>query len=112
MTANSTRKSPPIGIVELPLVDRVTEELGDRGVVFYSVNRGDSAKVVRDFLAEREFDFPVVLDRGDKISSAFGVVAMPHLVVIDRAGVVHSVHMGSGPGSEKRLKAELESLLD
>jgi peroxiredoxin len=98
-------------VIELPLVDRVTDERADRGVVFYAVNTGESARVVKKFLRKSDLDLPLVLDGDGHIASLYGVGALPHLVVIDAEGVVRHVHLGSGPGSEKRLAAELDALL-
>jgi len=98
-------------VIELPIVEKVTGELAERDVVLYTVNRGESEQTVRRFLAERQLAVPVILDEGDTLSAAFGVQAMPHLVIIDRAGTVRHVHLGSMGGSEQRLRNEISALL-
>ena len=98
-------------VIELPIVKKVADGFGEGSVAFFAINRGETEKIVKKFLKERKLDLPVVMDHKDRISAAFGVHAMPHLVVIDRAGKVRNVHMGSWPGSEAQLKAEIETLL-
>jgi len=98
-------------VIELPLVDKVTDARSDKGVVFYAVNTGESEKVVKKFLKEKKFDVPLVLDDDGAISSAYGVNALPHLVIIDAEGTVRHVHLGSGPGMEQRLATEIDALL-
>ena len=84
-------------------------------MVFFAINRGELADTVRRFLKERAIDAPVVLDRDDSVSSAFGVQGMPHLAIIDRAGTVRNVHLGSVLGTasefEERLREEIAALL-
>jgi len=98
-------------VIGLPLVDKVTDERADEGVVFYAVNTGESAKTVTKFLKSRKLDVPLVMDDDGAIASAYGVGALPHLVVIDSEGTVRHVHLGSGPGTEQRLETELDALV-
>ena len=98
-------------VVELPLVDEVTDARSDKGVVFYAVNTGESRKAVKKFLEQKNLDVPLVLDDDGVIASAYGVNALPHLVIIDAEGTVRHVHLGSGPGTEQRLATELDALL-
>jgi thiol-disulfide isomerase/thioredoxin len=98
-------------VIELPLVKKVVGEIGEDSVAFFAINRGETKKIVAKFLKERKLELPVVMDHEDRISAAFGVQAMPHLAIIDRAGKVRNVHIGSWPGSEAQLKAEIETLL-
>jgi peroxiredoxin len=98
-------------VIELPLVAKVTDERADQGVVFYAVNTGESASTVAKFLESRDLDVPLVLDDDGVIASAYGVGALPHLVIIDPEGTVRHVHRGSGPGTQQRLETELDELL-
>ena len=98
-------------VIELPLVGKVTAERADKGVAFFAVNTGESGKVVTKFLEKKKLDVPLVLDDDGAIASAYGVGALPHLVIIDAEGTVRHVHLGSGPGTEERLGAELDALL-
>lgn len=57
-------------VIELPLVDKVTDERADEGVVFYAVNTGESAKTVTKFLKSRKLDVLLVMDDDGAIASA------------------------------------------
>jgi peroxiredoxin len=98
-------------VIELPLVAKVTAERDDKGVAFFAVNTGESGQAVKNFLNEKNLDIPLVLDDDGTIGSAYGVSALPHLVIIDAEGTVRHVHLGSGPGTEKRLESEIDALL-
>jgi len=95
----------------LPVVSKVTAELAPRGVVFYAVNQMESADKIRSFLAEQKLELPVARDADGTVSRAFRVSGIPHSVIIDREGVVRHVHVGFGPGLDKKLRGELEELL-
>jgi len=98
-------------VIELPLVAKVTSERDDKGVAFFAVNTGESGQAVKNFLDEKNLDIPLVLDDDGTIGSAYGVSALPHLVIIDAEGTVRHVHLGSGPGTEERLESEIDALL-
>lgn len=98
-------------VIELPLVAKVTAERGDRSVAFFAVNTGEAEQAVKAFLDKKSLDIPLVLDDDGAIGSAFGVSALPHLVIIDAEGTVRHVHLGSGPGTEERLESEIDALL-
>lgn len=52
--------------------------------------------------------FPILLDSG-RVSTSYNVASIPHIVLIDRAGMIRFVH--SGGASEDRLRREIEELL-
>lgn len=65
---------------------------------------------MKDFIAEHSLPWPVVYT--DKANYApFGVSGIPHVVVIDRQGVVHKVKVGYSPASFKEFRQEVEKLL-
>ena len=82
-------------LVDLPLVTRVTSEFVDRGVVFFAVNQAESPESITSFLNRRRLDPPVALDTNLNVSSAFRVGAIPHVVIIDREGMVRYVLVGT-----------------
>ena len=57
------------------------------------------------------FDINVVIDSGWQTARDYSVEAIPQLVLVDKQGIVQSVHVGAGPDLQKRLRAEIESLL-
>ena len=60
------------------------------------------------YLAERELEFPQIFDNG-QLAGAFGVEAIPHMVLIDKHGHIRHVHMGRT--SEGTLREEIDALL-
>ncbi|MEE8411449.1 MAG: redoxin domain-containing protein [Acidobacteriota bacterium] len=99
-------------IVDLPQVIDTVNEFADDQVALWTVNRMESDEVIKEFMREENLEFPVSTDRDSTISKAFKVMVIPHLVVIDREGVVRHVHVGRELDGKDYLKKEIEALLD
>lgn len=65
---------------------------------------------MKDFIKEFNLTWPVAFTDGSA-SKAYGVSAIPHLVVIDRKGIVRYVQVGYGTAPVGKLKSTLEKLL-
>jgi hypothetical protein len=48
----------------------------------------------------------------DKTADAYGVRGIPHVVLIDRRGMVRMVRVGAGESNAKALESEIRKLLD
>ncbi|HET6879927.1 MAG TPA: DUF2092 domain-containing protein [Pirellulales bacterium] len=96
---------------EMPLVAKVADEYQKKGVSLYCVNQGEESDAIRDFLKEKELKVTVSLDPEGEAGNAYGVQGIPTLVLIDKAGVVQSVHIGFSPEIGDILKKELDALL-
>ena len=99
---------PPC-VASMPHLQRIQDDLGDRGLVVLGVNQepGDEHKV-RRFLEKRSISFPSVVDRGS-IHVSYGVYSYPTTFVIDRAGVIRATFRG--PASADALKKAIEPVL-
>jgi thiol-disulfide isomerase/thioredoxin len=76
----------------LPALDRFAR--AHRDVVVLSVNLDDPAGA-RDIFDANHYAMTLVADDGDT-ANRFGVSAIPHLVFVDRAGIVRDVIRGGG----------------
>ena len=94
----------------LPKVAEVTSKLKDQGVEFVAVNLGESKAKVEAFLLKKELKIAVAL-ADQALGEKFGVSGIPHTVVIGKDGVVRAVHVGFGPGGEKRLEKDILAAL-
>ena len=97
--------------LEEQVVAEVAEEYRDRGVALYCLNQREDPDTIRAFLEEKKFDVHVSLDAKSEAGRAYGVRGIPTLVVIDKAGLVQSVHVGFNPDIGRQLKKELDALL-
>ena len=101
---------PPC-VRELPILAEVAAAYKDKGVVFCAVNEQEKPEKIRDFLKEKKLEFTVALDSQGAVGNAYHADAIPLLVLIDKKGVVQSVHLGFDPGIKATLTKELDALL-
>lgn len=97
---------------ELPGFDHAYVVYGER-VVFMMIDLTDGVseteKVVRDFLEENGYSFPVYLDTEGEGSAAYGINAIPLTVFIGTDGAIVDQHLGSM--SEEELISGIEKIL-
>ena len=98
-------------IKEMPGLIALREKEGPRGleIVGITENRdSQTTEQVDRFLAERKLPYPIAILASNDASRAFGVGAIPHVFVLDRAGNVRYQKIGAGQGEEvAKVVAEL-----
>jgi thiol-disulfide isomerase/thioredoxin len=95
----------------LPILAEVAQAYKDKGVVFCGVNLREKPEPIRAFLDAQKLDFTVALDSLGRTGEAYQASALPILVLIDKKGVVQSVHIGYSPAIKTMLRKELDDLL-
>lgn len=95
----------------LPELDALAKEMAGQPVAFYSVNIGETAEEVGALFAELGVSLPVLMDPEGQAANAFQVSGIPHMAVIDPAGVIRDVHVGAGWGMKEELRNTLETIL-
>jgi thiol-disulfide isomerase/thioredoxin len=68
-----------------------------------------AAAMVRKYREERGLALPLAIDDG-RVSRAFRVGPIPHIVLVDKQGVMRRVHQGRT--SSGTIEAEIEALLE
>lgn len=95
----------------LPKVGETATKYKDKGVVFYAVNQGEEASIIKEFLAAQKLSVPVAMDVDGKLGAAYGVEGIPQTVIIDKNGKVQVVHVGAGPDIGNELVKDLDAVL-
>ena len=100
-------------VAGLPVVTKVMRDYADKGVVFVAVNLRESPEKVSAFMDKKNWNFTVALDSDGSIANKYGVTGIPHSVIIDQKGNIHSTHTGFGGAKEtdKMLRKELDGLI-
>ncbi len=70
---------------EMPDLERLYKEFGDRGFVVLAISDEDQSKV-KPFIAQAGYSFPVLLDRGRKVNDAYHIQGIPNSFLYDRQG--------------------------
>lgn len=96
--------------LELPQLQKLYEQYRDRGVEIAAISVDRRASEVAPFARRLCLSFPVLL--GDAVvRSAYRVMSLPSLFIIDRAGVIRYRHTGYAPGMEGVVAEHVEALL-
>ena len=100
--------------VEMPHLDKMDAELGERGFEVLSISTDDAraASMVKPFIKKNGYQFTVLLDKTTAVVSKYNPAkTLPYTAIIDREGRIAHVHMGYNPGDEVKMRAEVEALL-
>lgn len=98
-------------VAALPKINETAGKYKDKGVVFFAVNQGEEASIIKEFMAAQKLTAPVAMDQEGKIGTLYGVEGIPQTVVIDKQGKIQVVHVGAGPGIGEQLAKELDDVL-
>lgn len=94
----------------LPMVSEVASKYKDKGVVFYAIGDG-SINQEKLYLEQRKID-AIPASSNAEAFEAFMVQAIPETIVIDKEGVVKSVHIGLSQNEKEELTSEIEAALN
>jgi peroxiredoxin len=70
---------------EMPDMEALYQRFSPRGLVILAISDEDSDKV-KPFIAEKKYDYPVLLDPGHKVGQLFDVVGIPKSFLYGRDG--------------------------
>ncbi|HVO18272.1 MAG TPA: TlpA disulfide reductase family protein [Anaeromyxobacter sp.] len=97
---------------QLPRLDRLARDLGDRGVSVYAVSFDEDREALLGFTREVPVGFPVLWDRGgERLAGPLRIERLPTTLVVDAAGTIREVHVGYDLREGDLLEAEVRALL-
>ncbi len=79
---------------EFPHLKALDEQYRAKGLKVIAVSLDESRDAASSIPNEHRVKFPVVFDPKGTIAASYGVQAIPHTLVIDRDGKVHSSIIG------------------
>jgi thiol-disulfide isomerase/thioredoxin len=79
-----------------PVVDDLTQQFADRGLVVLAVNVMESKKTVKKYLAEMPRACKIVLTEDTNLAALYEAKSFPLYVLIDRDGNVAGTQKGAG----------------
>jgi thiol-disulfide isomerase/thioredoxin len=96
-----------------PGLEALHQAYAARGLVLLGVNVDRKSEDMDKFLDAHKVTFPIVQDTKHAFVSKVGVTTMPTSLIVDRKGVIRSIHSGfRGEETLKALRAEIEKLLE
>jgi len=93
-----------------PRLSVLKDRLGAQGLTVIGITT-DGAAPATAFAEKYQMRYPVVVDNDGETSKAYGVNALPTLVLIDKQGVIRDVFIGFDPSGEQALELAVKKLL-
>lgn len=94
---------------EAPIFERLSQEYGERGVLFIGVNIQDATTDAEAYLREFDITYPNGRDENGSISVDYGVIGIPVTFFINRDGVVQ--RRWAGVMRETQLRQWIDELV-
>ncbi len=85
---------PPC-VAELPTLNAFYGDYADQGFVLIGINAGESPSHVREYVLQRQLNFPIWIDTEQRAGEAFRTMSLPSSFVIDRQGRVRLEWLGA-----------------
>lgn len=92
--------------LQAEILEPLYQKVHSEGVQFLAVDSGEQAEVVRQFVRQRPFLYPVLLDSNSAISDRLQIDAFPTLMIFGRSGslVYFAPGVIDGPTLENLLR--------
>jgi len=95
-----------------PAMDELYKEMKDAGFVILAVSVDSTEKAYKTFADKSAVTFPLVFDAEKQFVRAAEIEVMPTSIMVDKQGIIRSIHKGYG--GKKTIDAyreEIKSLL-
>ena len=79
---------------EMPDLDSLATEYGERGLVVVAVNLQEEPARVYSYAETLRLTFPILLDPDSQMTSRYRVTALPSSFFVDRYGVLRDINVG------------------
>jgi thiol-disulfide isomerase/thioredoxin len=82
---------------EMPVLDALAQdqEKAAQGLVFLSVNTGETQSTVQTYMESNGYSFPVILDSNGAIATKYNIRYLPTTFFIGRDGLIRSIKSGA-----------------
>ncbi|HET7343808.1 MAG TPA: TlpA disulfide reductase family protein [Methylomirabilota bacterium] len=97
---------------ELPVLERLHQRFGARGLTVVGVNAREAPDAVRRYAVELGLSFPLLLDQPGTISAAYGVIGLPTTFLVGRDGRAVALAVGPRDWGSAAALALLQALID
>jgi thiol-disulfide isomerase/thioredoxin/outer membrane lipoprotein-sorting protein len=95
----------------MPVIQKVSEELKNKDVVFFAINLGEDKAKINGFMQKMNLKLPVLMDETERLLNYMMFKGIPRMVIIDKNGIVKGGHSGYSAELEESLKKEISTIL-
>ncbi|MGD0353158.1 MAG: redoxin domain-containing protein [Dehalococcoidia bacterium] len=94
---------------QMPFTQELYNKWSSDSLAVLTINVGDRASDVKDYMASRGITYPVLLDQQSKVAQAYGIVGVPTTYFIDGKGVLKAYQIGAFQ-SEDAMESAIKSV--
>ncbi len=100
-------------IMIMPIIQKLADQFADKPVSAIGINGDPPAKArwAAYIVASQKVKYRQYLDVDHEVFTAYRIMPIPCFFIIDRKGVIRTIHMGFTPGDDKKLAQQIETLL-
>jgi peroxiredoxin len=104
---------PPC-VEELPAMQNLKESWSDRPFEILAINMGESASVIRSFMARLGLDitFPLLVDPQTVVAKQYQVTSLPATLLVDRKGMFAFGGVGARDWNSAAVRDEILPLFE
>ena len=95
-----------------PWLESMNAKYKDKGLLILGVNKDQEVADAERFLAKYPVSFSLVRDPNDALVNRLGLIGMPTAYLIDRKGVIRTVHKGFRSDDQAELEKAFVALLE
>ena len=96
--------------MEMVGLQTLLDKFKDNNFEILSLDQGETAHQVSQFISRRKYGFHVLLDADGAVGAKYGVRGIPTLVLVDKQGVIQWLQVGYA-ANDADLKKKIESLI-
>jgi len=96
---------------EMPSMETLHQRFSAQGLEILAVDVGEDALIVQRYIKSGGYTFPILLDSNSKVSSVYGIEAIPTTYIIDREGKIIGRIVGSIAWDNPQVIAAFDVLL-
>jgi peroxiredoxin len=93
-----------------PRLSALKDKFGVQGLTVVGITTDDAEKAAV-FAERHQMRYGVVVDKDGDTSRAYGVSALPTMILVDKKGIVREVFIGYDPSGDARLESTVKTLL-
>jgi peroxiredoxin len=94
---------------QMPFTQELYNKWSSDSLAVLTINVGDRASEVKDYVANHGITYPVLLDQQSKVAQAYGIVGVPTTYFIDGKGVLKAYQIGAFQ-SEDAMESAIKSV--
>jgi thiol-disulfide isomerase/thioredoxin len=95
---------------EMPFLQEIYSEWSSKGLMFLSINSGETATKVRSYMQQFGFSFPALVDSKNEVAATYRILYLPTTILVDKNGVILEIKVGAFPDKatiEKELLSKV-----